>query len=61
MANNITGAADADSTRVDLGQREYESVSAGPNWTHEMTENHYAWVFIVGSLALLWALGASFR
>jgi hypothetical protein len=61
MSDNITGAADADTTRIDLGQRPYETpapaTSVGRNWT----ENHYAWIYVVGAVALLWGLGATFN
>ena len=61
MLNNITGAADSDTTRVDLGQRPYETPAPAKSAGHVMTENHYAWIYVVGAVAILWGLGATFN
>ena len=56
MSANITGNANPDTTNVDLqGNETGDAVS--PAWHTNYSSNHYAWLYIVGALLLLWGVG----
>lgn len=60
MSMNITGNASPDNTDVNLtGNITGDSVSSA--WHTNYSPNHYAWLYIVGALLLLWSVGGVFR
>ena len=60
MSQNITGGANPDTTDVNLiGNVTGNSVSDA--WHTNYSPNHYAWLYIVGALVLLWGVGGVFR
>ena len=56
---NVTGQASTDTTAVDVEQNITGSIDT--TWHRNVHPNHYAWVYIVGALGLLWITGASFK
>lgn len=60
MSDNVTGLADPDTTDINLtGNVTGSSVSSA--WHMNYSPNHYAWLYIVGALLLLWGMGGVFR
>jgi hypothetical protein len=59
MSTNVTGLAGADTTAVDFEPNVTGSIDT--TWHRNVSPNHYAWLYIVGALGLLWVTGASFK
>lgn len=56
---DVTGIANPDNTALDLNPNVTGSIDTA--WHKNVSQNHYAWVYVVGGLGLLWLMGAGFK
>ena len=57
--SDVTNLANPDTTSVDLSQNVTGSIDT--SWHKNVSSNHYAWVYVVGGISLLWLIGATFK